>query len=616
MRQADGRLRLLAAILVAIGCKTGSDSVVSTGDDGIPIGASVGSPNSGGSSGSVPGTGGASGGSVPYLVQCAIVRDEANAQSERQQPGAATGASQVYYDKSARVANYSIQSATLCNNGPTDTASLNAACHAAFCTKSGIPGYVLDDPSLNNFTSPPTCTATAGTLTKNPPPGVCSKDASITPSTSVLFGVRHASVQCTLAGRVCTLNASSSGEEGQPPPLGVTGYCAGLTPYFEKVQNMPAFRCFDPSSISAYNYCANSWWYHGGEQDFFGYVQLDPASAVKYDDTDLCNGYINPTPPLHERRYGVDRSAVIGTIALGSQTAQLKAKGGYAVIQTSCDDQEGPSKAAHLSRMKLNLQDVALFGIPFTSPTVELLGTTDASSGIILARTMQMEVTTNILGRDVRTQLTNPQDLSISAGVSAFALSGPVWTDAGDVGGFSLPLTVTVNLNASTSSPGANCVGLGRTATILGFEDATLWQSSQSSLALSVRAATQGCYAVDVPGSGYRVLNSAILPTPLQGTTSTLGLDFFVPTNPPNPYWLGAVQMYATCPSANMNNAYIGQVELTGKPLGAYSTLAFPIPPSIRNVLTQTHSDCYFSIAVNEDQTPTPPTLDNLRFLP
>ena len=90
----------------------------------------------------------------------------------------------------------------------------------------------------------------------------------------------------------------------------------------------------------------------------------------------------------------------------------------------------------------------------------------------------------------------------------------------------------------------------------------------------------------------------------------------FVPPGQPNPYWLGAVQLYASCPSGGMYNAYLGQGELTGKPTGAFSTLTYAVGSSVMATLSQTHNDCFFSVAVNVNATPTPVVLDNLRFLP
>jgi hypothetical protein len=39
-----------------------------------------------------------------------------------------------------------------------------------------------------------------------------------------------------------------------------------------------------------------------------------------------------------------------------------------------------------------------------------------------------------------------------------------------------------------------------------------------------------------------------------------------------------------------------------------------PIPGPIKSILQGAHPDCFFSIAVNSNATPTPPVLDNLRF--
>lgn len=35
---------------------------------------------------------------------------------------------------------------------------------------------------------------------------------------------------------------------------------------------------------------------------------------------------------------------------------------------------------------------------------------------------------------------------------------------------------------------------------------------------------------------------------------------------------------------------------------------------NVQSTLSGTHNDCFFSVAVNVNQTPTPVVLDNLRF--
>jgi hypothetical protein len=232
---------------------------------------------------------------------------------------------------------------------------------------------------------------------------------------------------------------------------------------------------------------------------------------------------------------------------------------------------------------------------------------------------MNLIANATVLGNNAQIQISNGQPLAVGATSSTISIAGQAAVVTQGPTRDLLDVTLSINVTASTASPGASCVGLTREKQIMGFEldsdGKGLWRSPQSSLAVSSRTPTQGCYAVDVPGSGYRVLNSVNFSTPLVGMTANLALDYFIPANPPNPYWIGAVQMYVTCPSASLNNAYIGQVELTGKPTGAYSTLTFPIPSWIRTPLAAVHSDCSFSIALYSDQMPTAPTLDNLRFV-
>jgi hypothetical protein len=147
----------------------------------------------------------------------------------------------------------------------------------------------------------------------------------------------------------------------------------------------------------------------------------------------------------------------------------------------------------------------------------------------------------------------------------------------------------------------------------MGFESAAQWQSTVALTANTVRK-TEGQQGLSVGGSGYRVVSSRPMPSPWVGLTDSISVDFFVPGGQPNPYWLGAVQMYASCPSAELNNAYLGQVELTGKPVNAFSTLTYTLPPAVVQVLSQPRNDCTVSIAVNTNATAEPPVLDNLRF--
>jgi DNA mismatch repair protein MutH len=57
-------------------------------------------------------------------------------------------------------------------------------------------------------------------------------------------------------------------------------------------------------------------------------------------------------------------------------------------------------------------------------------------------------------------------------------------------------------------------------------------------------------------------------------------------------------------------------VELTGKPQNKFSTLRFPLPAATVNTLGRPLNDCFFTIALNVNQTGKRWILDNLRFTP
>lgn len=150
---------------------------------------------------------------------------------------------------------------------------------------------------------------------------------------------------------------------------------------------------------------------------------------------------------------------------------------------------------------------------------------------------------------------------------------------------------------------------------LFGFEAVADW-SSTAPLSLDAARKTQGLFGLRVGGSGFRTVTSAPFRTPPTAFAPTLRVDFFLPPNQPNAFWFGAVQMHASCPSANVVNSYLGQVELTGKPTNAFSSLAFPLTSQVSTMFGQAHTDCTVSISVNTNPTPISPVLDNLRFTP
>jgi hypothetical protein len=100
----------------------------------------------------------------------------------------------------------------------------------------------------------------------------------------------------------------------------------------------------------------------------------------------------------------------------------------------------------------------------------------------------------------------------------------------------------------------------------------------------------------------------------LPSSVSQVSFDLRIPVVQPNPYWIGAAQMFATIRSANVHNEYFGQVELTGLPRGYYTTLTFTIPYRVRAAMATNRQDVSLKIVLNINGNTPPYFLDNLRF--
>jgi hypothetical protein len=209
--------------------------------------------------------------------------------------------------------------------------------------------------------------------------------------------------------------------------------------------------------------------------------------------------------------------------------------------------------------------------------------------------------------------------------VYVFTRSGSVWTQeaklvasdgaASDFFGNSVALLGdTLFISATVHADDGAAYVFGSSVDVLGFEDAASWTSS-AGLTLVSSPKTQGSYAMSVGGSGYREVSSVAMKTSqLQGVSSNMALDVYIPTVQSNPYWLGQVALYVSCPSANLNNAWIGAGELTGKLLGQFTTVQFSIPDYVKSALLSSHDDLSFKIVVNANDPGY--VLDNLRFVP
>jgi FtsP/CotA-like multicopper oxidase with cupredoxin domain len=148
---------------------------------------------------------------------------------------------------------------------------------------------------------------------------------------------------------------------------------------------------------------------------------------------------------------------------------------------------------------------------------------------------------------------------------------------------------------------------------ILGFEDPNDWISTVAAIQPGVSTTRrQGRHSVSLAARNFVELRgrqfnlTAALP-------SSITLDFFQPSQATPPTF-GAVQMFADCPSKGVNNAFLSQVNLIGRPVNAFTTLTFPVPAAVRTSIGSRCEDFNLRVTINVPSNTTGTfRFDNIR---
>lgn len=187
----------------------------------------------------------------------------------------------------------------------------------------------------------------------------------------------------------------------------------------------------------------------------------------------------------------------------------------------------------------------------------------------------------------------------------------------GQLNGAFVPIKATIDTTVLATTPQqADCAAASNPARLFGFEEPANFTSPEATLSLVTNQLTQGCGALGVAGQGYLNITAEPFPTRSFGVKPAVSVDLFIPGNQPNPSYLGALQLYLSCPSATVNNQYVGQALLTGLPQNRFSTLRIPLPASLQQTLGRDLPDCSFKFGLNVNPTGRTWVLDNLRFTP
>ena len=248
------------------------------------------------------------------------------------------------------------------------------------------------------------------------------------------------------------------------------------------------------------------------------------------------------------------------------------------------------------------------------SRLTQMLGATLASAN----------VSTKNLGFAAQTasfDTTDPQLLAaLTALLQATAGNGTVLTmtskaanTATTIAGGGNPAGALTELNSAISGANTFIATLGSlagaaaagnpTGRIAQLSEPSLWTASNGTLSVSPISAN-GFNSISVAAGGYTPIVSAPMSSVDIRATAGPNLNkisyaLLVPTNAPNPFWVGQTQMFISAPSANVFNVHLGNVELTGQPLQTFLRPTFTVPAQAMPALTGAATDVTVTITLN-----------------
>jgi hypothetical protein len=390
------------------------------------------------------------------------------------------------------------------------------------------------------------------------------------------------------------VSCNASGRQCNPITSNGATICAPLAPTAR-----PLRACFNPATESGFLKCLAG---ANGLRDPRAlltevapdHIECAPRSALFGDLT-----YDLPAGPMAHATFA-------------GQTLDVGQRGGFVRIGSTCIG--GDCGVSELVSLRILADDFTVSGVTIRNVEIRSNKRAPISGGSIAAGDLLLDLVGKV-GSEQRTMLlVNEAPVAVGAG-STFSLQGQA-TIVGDAAdGQAIPVNISI-APTGVAVPDQGCDTGTPVERLFGFEDASLWHSSQASLATTPNPRTQGCFSTSVSGSGYMTIAGNPFPAGAAGNPTVMKVDLFIPTAQPNPSWLGALQSYLECPSGNVFNAYIGQVELTGLPIGAFSSLSFTLPAGVRTALAGGFNDCSIKLALNVNQTGQLWFLDNLRFIP
>jgi len=153
---------------------------------------------------------------------------------------------------------------------------------------------------------------------------------------------------------------------------------------------------------------------------------------------------------------------------------------------------------------------------------------------------------------------------------------------------------------------------------VLCFEDASLWTPVWGSSTVMANSLdrVEGLEALSVVPNDFVWLESAYMDQTVARGFNMLQLSFKM-TTMPNPYYYGSIMFFFDSPSQGIYNQWVGQLDLTGLPLGIWNTKVLVVPSSLGALLAgKTFTDFRVRMAINIPKNSGRVLFDRMRLLP
>lgn len=168
------------------------------------------------------------------------------------------------------------------------------------------------------------------------------------------------------------------------------------------------------------------------------------------------------------------------------------------------------------------------------------------------------------------------------------------------------------------NSPEVIDVDIIKMPIFMSFDNPTqVWYSNETTVSRDpTKVSTNSTASLAIHGENYRVIRSPRFNTTDFGKFSDkLALDLFIPATVSNPNWLGEVTLFIDIPAAGVNNAWQSKVDLTGKTVGRWHTLYFPINSQTLQAIAGDYPNMEIAIVLNAASATEPYRIDELRFV-